>query len=67
MKSHFFYKLCPLFQKRVCLFLVYTLFVKLKCSTVMLSGLNDFLYAEVIKIFVISGFVELVFDFPYSK
>lgn len=33
----------------------------------MLSGLNDFLYAEVIKIFVISGFVELVFDFPYSK
>ena len=47
--------------------MVYTLFVKLRCSTVILNGLDDFSYAEEIKIFVISGFVELVFDFLFSK
>lgn len=47
--------------------MVYTLFVKLECSKVILNGLNDFSYAEEIKIFIISGFVELVFDFTFSK
>ena len=42
--------------------MVYTLFVKLECSTVFLNGLDDFSYAEEIKIFVIS-----VFDFLFSK
>ena len=33
--------------------MVYTLFVKLECSTVILDGLDNFSYAEEIKIFVI--------------
>ena len=47
--------------------MVYTLFVKLEWFTVVLNGLNDFSYAEEIKIFVISGFVELPFDFLFSE
>ena len=64
MKSHF-YKLYPFFQKRVCLLIVYILFVKLECSTVILNGLNDFSYAEEIEIEDLWNWY--VFDFSFSK
>ena len=45
--------------------MVYTLFVKLECSTVILNGLNDFSYAEEIEIEDLWNWY--VFDFPFSK
>ena len=45
--------------------MVYTLFVKLECSTVILNGLNDFSYAEKIEIEDLWNWY--VFDFLFSK
>ena len=43
--------------------MVYTLFVKLECSTVILNGLNDFSYAEEIEIEDLWNWY--IFDFPF--
>ena len=45
--------------------MVYTLFVKLECSTVILNGLNDFSYAEKIEIEDLWNWY--VFNFSFSE